>query len=67
MYKSSNCRQITFFDFNQGCGLQLDKTNEWVVLADHMDWDEMEKQSGYADQFPRKTGHPTKPFRMALN
>ncbi len=67
MYKSSNSRQITFFDFNQGCGFQLDKTNERFVLADHMDWDEMEKQSGYADKFPRKTGHPTKPFRMALN
>lgn len=66
MYKSSNCHQISFFDFNQSCGLQLDKTNEWVILADQMDWDEMEKQSGYADQFPGKTGHPTKPFRMAL-
>ena len=55
MYKSSNSCQITFFDFNQGCGFQLDKTNERFVLADHMDWDEMEKQSGYAGrQVPEK-------------
>lgn len=66
MYTSPKCHQISFYDFNQSCGLQLDKTNEWVLRADQMDWEEMEKQSGYAEKFPSKTGHPAKPFRMAL-
>ncbi len=34
MYKSPKCHQISFYDFNQSCGLQLDETNEWIVLAD---------------------------------
>ena len=66
MYTSRDCHQISFFDFNQTCGLQLDKTNEWVLLADQLDWNKMEDQSGYATLFPGNTGHPTKPFRMAM-
>ena len=34
MYKSPKYHQISFYDFNQSCGLQLDETNEWIVLAD---------------------------------
>ena len=43
MYKSPKYHQISFYDFNQSCGLQLDETNEWVVLADHMEWEKMEE------------------------
>lgn len=66
MYTSPQYHQITFNDFNQSCGLQLDRKNEWVVLAHRIDWMAMEKESGYADLFPSSTGCPAKPFRMAL-
>lgn len=66
MYKSPKYHQISFYDFNQSCGLQLDETNEWVVLADHMEWEKMEEESGYAKNFPSTTGRPAKPFRMVL-
>ena len=26
-------RQITLFDFNQSCGMELDPINEWIKLA----------------------------------
>ncbi len=32
MYKASTVSQIRFDDFNQGCGMQLDKNNEWIRL-----------------------------------
>ena len=66
MYRTQSNHQTTFSDFNQGCGIQLDTNNEWVLLADTIDWDQMESATGYADLFPGKKGHPTKPFRMAL-
>ena len=42
MYKSCDSSQIQFDDFNQGCGMQLDKTNEWVRLGDLIPWNELE-------------------------
>ena len=66
MYMSPKCHQISFNDFNQSCGMQLDPGNEWVVLADALDWGKLESECGYADRFPSRTGHPAKPFRMAL-
>ena len=64
MYKSPKYHQISFFDFNQSCGMQLDRDNEWVQLADRIDWDGMEAK--YSAMFPSSTGRPAKPFRMAL-
>ena len=64
MYMSPYYHQISFFDFNQSCGMQLDDTNEWVRLADSIDWTRMEE--AYSKQFPSNTGRPAKPFRMAL-
>ena len=63
MYKVTN-HQITFFDFNQSCGMQLDEKNEWVVLADSIDWDRWERE--YAKKFESPKGNPAKPLRMAL-
>lgn len=57
-------RQITLFDFNQSCGMQLDPENEWVRLAHAIPWEKMEIR--YAALFPSKTGHPATPLRMAL-
>lgn len=64
MYKSPKSHQIEFNDFNQSCGMQLDPNNEWVILADRIDWCRME--SRYAEMFPSSTGRPAKPLRMAL-
>ena len=50
MYKTVIGHQITFFDFNQSCGMQLDEKNEWVVLSTRIDWDALEKL--YASLFP---------------
>ena len=49
MYRSEE-HQISFFDFNQSCGMQLNKDNEWVKLADQIDWHRLEET--YADMFP---------------
>lgn len=64
MYKSTKQHQISFFDFNQSCGVQLNKKNEWVLLADQINWEAMEGK--YSEMFPSSTGRPAKPFRMAL-
>lgn len=56
--------QITLFDFNQSCGMQLDPENEWIRLAHAIPWSRMEVK--YAALFPSKTGHPATPLRMAL-
>ena len=64
MYKAVTEHQITFYDFNQSCGMQLDKNNEWVLLAERIPWSRMETE--YAAMFPSHTGHPAIPLRMAL-
>ena len=64
MYKVDNGHQISFYDFNQSCGMQLDTSNEWVILAERIPWDVCEKM--YAEMFPSKTGHPALSVRVAL-
>ena len=56
--------QISFSDFNQSCGMQLDINNEWVILADSIKWGKWEKK--YAKKFKSTKGNPAKPFRMVL-
>ena len=34
--------QITLFDFNQSCGMELDPNNEWIKLAHAIPWSKME-------------------------
>lgn len=64
MYKTTEMVQISFFDFNQSCGLQLDPENEWIKRATLIPWAELEKL--YAKQFPSKVGNVAKPLRMVL-
>lgn len=66
MYKSQSKQfhQMSFLAFNQTCGMQLDRKNIWVRIADSMDWAKCETQ--YAKLFPSSTGRPAKPFRMVL-
>ena len=63
MYRTPD-RQISFTDFNQSCGMQLDQSNEWVVLADSIDWSMWEKD--YAKNFKSRKGNPAKSFQMVL-
>lgn len=62
MYRSEE-HQISFFDFNQSCGMQLNKDNEWVKLAGQIDWHRLEET--YAAMFPSKKGRSAFPFRTA--
>ena len=64
MYKKQTEHQISFLDFNQSCGMQLDTGNEWVRLADRIPWEAIEER--YAALFPSHTGRPAKPLRVAL-
>ena len=43
MYKTPSEHQISIFDFNQSCGTLLDEKNEWIRLADAIDWASLEK------------------------
>lgn len=56
--------KLRFSIFNQSCGMQLDVKNKWVVLAGRINWEQMKMT--YAKMFKSNTGHPAKPFRMAL-
>ena len=64
MYRASTASQIRFDDFNQGCGMQLDKNNEWIRRGDLIPWQELEHL--YSVYFPSKSGRPAHPFREAL-
>ena len=64
MHKSLNNSQISFFDFNESCGMQLDNNNEWVKLAEFIPWDRFE--SYYANPTPGKAGRKAVPLRTAL-
>ena len=63
MYRAPD-RQISFTDFNQSCGMQLDKNNEWVKLADSIEWSKWEV--AYAKKFRSSKGNPAKSFQMVL-
>lgn len=64
MYKALITSQIQFDDFNQGCGMQLDKDNEWIRLGDVIPWQELEHL--YAVYFPGNAGRVAHSFREAL-
>lgn len=57
-------KQLSFTDFNQPQGLQMNPENRWIKKAEMIPWDTIEKE--YAKLFPIKTGMPAKPLRMAL-
>ncbi|MBQ6582955.1 MAG: transposase [Mogibacterium sp.] len=64
MYQSRRSHQVTMYDFNQFCGMPLDTGNEWIRLAECIDWDVLEAR--YAAMFPSSRGRKAKPLRMAL-
>lgn len=64
MYKKNRNKQLTFSNFNQPLGLQLNPENRWIKKADTIPWDAIEER--YAKLFPSNRGVPAKPLRMAL-
>mgnify|MGYP003295780542 CR=1 FL=1 len=64
MYKTSKEQQLTFDGFNQSCGMKLNPKDEWVVLADMIDWAAVEVE--YSALFKSKRGRPAASARMAL-
>ena len=64
MYKFKREKQISFTDFNQPQGMQMNPNNRWVKKAAMIPWDTIEAE--YAKLFPSHTGMPAKPLRRAL-
>ena len=64
MYKSQKTQQLTFQGFNQSCGTPLDQDDEWVVLADRIDWRAVELE--YQQSFKSGRGRPAVPARQAF-
>ena len=64
MYKFKGEKQISFTDFNQPLGMQMNPDNRWVKKAAMIPWETIEAE--YAKLFPSHTGMPAKPLRMAL-
>jgi hypothetical protein len=63
MYKKRD-RQLSFIDFNQPFGLELDPENRWIKKSALIPWDEIEKE--YANLFKGYKGNVAKPARLAL-
>jgi len=57
-------RQISFFDFNEKAGLQLDPKNRWIRMSELIDWEALEDR--YTKLFSQNAGAAAKPIRLAL-
>ena len=64
MYKFHRNQQMSFTDFNQPAGMQMDPENRWVKKAASIPWYDIELK--YAALFPSETGMPAKPLQTAL-
>ena len=53
MYKFKREKQISFTDFNQPLGFQMNPDNRWVKKAAMIPWDTIEAE--YAKLFPSHT------------
>lgn len=52
MYKAEKSVQMTFDGFNQSCGMKLNGRDEWIVVANSIDWAAVEEK--YMQFFPSK-------------
>ena len=64
MYKFKRENQISFTDFNQPQGMQMNPNNRWVKKAAMIPWDTIKAE--YAKLFPSHTGMSAKSLRMVL-
>ena len=63
MYKPAD-KQVTFLDFNQPYGLNMNTNNRWIKLANQIPWSRFEEK--YAKLFKGTKGRVAKPVRFAL-
>ena len=64
IYKFKREKQISFTDFNQPLGMQMNPYNRWVKEATMIPWKTIKAK--YAKLFPSHTGMPAKALSMAL-
>jgi len=66
VYKSTESKhlQLSYFQFNASCGMQLDCNNEWIRDANRLPWKVWESQ--YSALFSTTTGNVAKPGRMVI-
>lgn len=57
-------QEQSLFGFYQSSGIQLDPNNQWVLLANRIDWARYEQL--YAEMFPMRRGRPGLNFRIAF-
>lgn len=56
--------EITLFNSHKQLVDIIDINHPLVVLANSIDWEEIEKE--FLDAYPSKTGHPNKPIRLMV-
>ncbi|MEA5417198.1 transposase, partial [Synechococcus sp. BA-132 BA5] len=64
MYRTQHNGQLSITNFHVHFGGTLDPDNRWVLLAELIPWQELEKT--YAPQFSANVGAPAKPVRLAF-
>lgn len=64
MYRKRSDRQLSFGDFGQPAGMNLDPSNRWIRRAEEIPWKEIEDE--YAALFPGRNGNVAKPVRLVL-
>jgi hypothetical protein len=63
MYKFKS-KQISFSDFGQPVGMEMNPENRWIIKADSIPWAEIELK--YAKLFANRKGNVAKPLHLAL-
>ena len=63
MYRAEKPVQTTFEDFNRSCGMKLDVRDEWIVVANGIDWAAVEEKC--MEFFPSRRGRPALNARTA--
>lgn len=63
MYKFKS-KQISFSDFGQPVGMEMNPENRWIKKADSIPWGEIELK--YAKLFANRRGNVAKPLHLAL-
>lgn len=63
MYKFKS-KQISFSDFGQPVGMEMNEDNRWIKKADVIPWEQIEVK--YAKLFANRRGNVAKPLHLAL-
>ena len=64
MYRREDANQLKFEDFYLPFGGKLRSSNRWVIMAQQIPWQDIEK--AYGQQFCDDNGSPAKSARIAI-